>query len=194
VSIRVISIGLLAVVVFATAGYFGYSLMPDSQPKTTVVATRTDPLTSIPNREAPPRVSPELDVDAVAPTKNTDAAPSDIPAKPAEKPVVVTPTPTPTPTPAPVPSPLPAPSPAPAPKPSGYTMAEVATHNSSASCWSVINGSVYDLTSYVSRHPGGERKILNICGKDGTSAFLGQHGGDSKPEKILTSLRIGAQI
>lgn len=66
-----------------------------------------------------------------------------------------------------------------------YTKTTVATHNSEASCWSIINGGVYDLTSFVGDHPGGDRNILKICGKDGSSAFTSQHGGDSKPEKTL---------
>lgn len=66
-----------------------------------------------------------------------------------------------------------------------YTASEVATHNTSSSCWSIINSKVYDLTSYISRHPGGSSNITRICGEDGTSAFMGQHGGDSKPERTL---------
>ena len=78
--------------------------------------------------------------------------------------------------------------------PKGYTSAQVAQHADTSSCWSIIGGGVYDLTSYVSRHPGGERNILKICGKDGTRSFEGQHGGDTKPEKTLASLYIGALI
>lgn len=33
------------------------------------------------------------------------------------------------------------------PKPTGITFAQVAEHNSRTSCWSVVNGNVYDLTS-----------------------------------------------
>jgi cytochrome b involved in lipid metabolism len=67
-----------------------------------------------------------------------------------------------------------------------YTAAVVATHNTTASCWSIINSNVYDLTSYISRHPGGSQNIIGICGKDGTSAFMGQHGGSSGPANILS--------
>lgn len=67
-----------------------------------------------------------------------------------------------------------------------YTKATIATHNTKASCWSIINSNVYDLTDYVSRHPGGSQSIASICGKDGTSAFTGQHGGSSRPEAILS--------
>jgi hypothetical protein len=30
-----------------------------------------------------------------------------------------------------------------------------------------------------------------ICGKDGSSAFDSQHGGEKKPEKILAGFQIG---
>jgi cytochrome b involved in lipid metabolism len=75
-------------------------------------------------------------------------------------------------------------------KVSGITMAEVRTHADASSCWSAINGSVYDLTAYIPKHPGGKGEILAICGKDGSSAFDGQHGGDAKPERILASYKI----
>lgn len=77
------------------------------------------------------------------------------------------------------------------PATSGYTGAQVALHNSESSCWSIIGGAVYDLTPYIKKHPGGARNILKICGKDGTSAFEGQHGGESKPEAILANYKLG---
>ncbi len=74
---------------------------------------------------------------------------------------------------------------------SGFTKAEVATHNSASSCYTIISGKVYDLTKWISQHPGGERAILSICGKDGTAPFEGQHGGQSKQINILASFFIG---
>ncbi len=35
-----------------------------------------------------------------------------------------------------------------------YTFADVASNNTSRSCWSVINNKVYDLTSFIEKHPG----------------------------------------
>jgi cytochrome b involved in lipid metabolism len=72
-----------------------------------------------------------------------------------------------------------------------YTMEEVSKHNSKESCWSVIRGEVYDLTSWVNKHPGGPDKILRICGKDGTDLFIKQHGGAERPENILENFKIG---
>lgn len=72
-----------------------------------------------------------------------------------------------------------------------YTMADVAKHADSSSCWTAINGNVYDLTKWVSRHPGGPRVILGLCGKDGTSGFVGQHGNQSRPAADLKSFLLG---
>lgn len=72
-----------------------------------------------------------------------------------------------------------------------YTAAEVAKHNTGTDCWSVVNKNVYDLTSYVSSHPGGSNVIKAICGKDGTAAFSGQHGGAALPNNTLDRFKIG---
>lgn len=76
----------------------------------------------------------------------------------------------------------------------GYTLAQVAQHNSAGSCWSAINGSVYDLTSFIAYHPGGEAAIISLCGKNGSAAFDAQHGGQSRPASELASLKIGALV
>jgi cytochrome b involved in lipid metabolism len=73
-----------------------------------------------------------------------------------------------------------------------FTAAEVAKHNSGTDCWSVVSGNVYDLTSYVSSHPGGASVIKAICGKDGSAAFAGQHSGAAKPANVLASYKLGA--
>lgn len=71
-----------------------------------------------------------------------------------------------------------------------YTPDEVSLHSTATDCWTAIGDSVYDLTSFIPNHPGGDR-ILVICGKDGTKAFMDQHGGKKKQENILTTLKIG---
>jgi cytochrome b involved in lipid metabolism len=70
-------------------------------------------------------------------------------------------------------------------------MADVAQHASAASCYSVIRGEVYDLTSWIGKHPGGEEEILQLCGKDGTDKFVGKHGGSAPQEMKLESFVIG---
>lgn len=73
----------------------------------------------------------------------------------------------------------------------GITLEQVAQHASRESCWSVINGSVYDLTGWIPNHPGGERAILSMCGTDGSARFNGQHGGSARPTSILAGFKIG---
>ena len=73
----------------------------------------------------------------------------------------------------------------------GITAAEVALHNTASDCWSVVDGNVYDLTTYLPRHKGGPGVLAAICGKDGTSAFTGQHRGESQPQTDLSSLLVG---
>ncbi len=72
------------------------------------------------------------------------------------------------------------------------TAAEVAAHNSASDCWSIVKGNVYNLTSYVQRHPGGSSVIKNICGKDGSAAFSNQHSGQGKPNNVLSGFLLGA--
>ncbi|TFK71889.1 oxidoreductase [Pluteus cervinus] len=46
------------------------------------------------------------------------------------------------------------------------TTEDVAHHNTSSSCWVSRNGKVYDVTSFLHDHPGGDDLILNHAGKD----------------------------
>jgi len=70
-------------------------------------------------------------------------------------------------------------------------MAEVAKHNSQQDCWAVIDGGVYDLTTWISRHPGGPDKIIPLCGTDATSKFHGQHDDQARPNEQLATFKVG---
>ena len=78
-----------------------------------------------------------------------------------------------------------------APAPNTYTRAVVATHNTPTDCWTTINGSVYNVTSWIAKHPGGAKAIISLCGIDGSPAFNGQHGGQKRPASELASFKIG---
>jgi hypothetical protein len=55
-----------------------------------------------------------------------------------------------------------------------YTLAQVATHNSSTDCWIILNKTeVYNVTAFLSLHPAGPGPITPYCGKDATAAFNG---------------------
>lgn len=72
-----------------------------------------------------------------------------------------------------------------------FTMADIEVANTPDKCYTVISGSVYNLTAWIEKHPGGDKNILKLCGKDGTSAYTGQHGGQPQPEQTLASFKIG---
>ena len=71
------------------------------------------------------------------------------------------------------------------------TNSEINAHNLKSDCWSIVNGNVYNLTTYVKSHPGGASVIANICGKDGSKAFVNQHNTQGKPNKVLSSFLLG---
>ena len=89
------------------------------------------------------------------------------------------------------PSATPTASPTPTTTKAGYTMADVKSANTSAKCWSVIDGYVYDLTKWIPVHRGGPQAITFLCGKDGTSAFKAQHDGSSGPVSVLSNYLLG---
>ncbi|MDQ5912173.1 MAG: hypothetical protein QG568_388 [Patescibacteria group bacterium] len=72
-----------------------------------------------------------------------------------------------------------------------YTLAEIAKHLNASSCYTAVRGTVYDLTNFITEHPGGAANILKICGKDGTSAFTKKHAGRPEPEQELAGHEIG---
>ena len=79
------------------------------------------------------------------------------------------------------------------PKKSSFSISDVAKHNNENDCWIVIDGKVYDVTSYIESHPGG-RVMANFCGQDGSLAFATK--GKNKPHspaayEILKTLYIG---
>ena len=75
--------------------------------------------------------------------------------------------------------------------PTKLTLDEIKKHDSSTSCWSIVYGNVFDLTKWITKHPGGAEKIRAICGKDGTSSFERQHTGDAGAAKQLSSYFLG---
>lgn len=82
-----------------------------------------------------------------------------------------------------------------------FTAEQVAEHNSLSDCWTIISGDVFDLTSFVSSHPGGS-EIGRACGIDGTTLFesreteSGESVGSGTPHSTnangqLASFKIG---
>uniref|UniRef100_A0A8C9WKD1 Cytochrome b5 type B n=1 Tax=Scleropages formosus TaxID=113540 RepID=A0A8C9WKD1_SCLFO len=52
-----------------------------------------------------------------------------------------------------------------------YTLEEVKQHNTSTDSWLVIHDRVYDISSFLEEHPGGEEVLLEQAGADATESF-----------------------
>lgn len=72
-----------------------------------------------------------------------------------------------------------------------YTSAEVAQHSTASDCWMILDNGVYDVTSFIPRHPGGD-KILRGCGRDATQMFS-QHPESAKAMKEQFKIGVLAQ-
>ena len=72
---------------------------------------------------------------------------------------------------------------------------EISKHNSQGDCWLLINSKVYDVTSYITSHPGGKSEIIDRCGKDATNLFdtMGDRGSShsSSANSLLDSFYLG---
>lgn len=75
-------------------------------------------------------------------------------------------------------------------KASGYTLEDVAKHSTDSDCWMAIENRVYDVSQFVSKHPGG-KMILNGCGKDATTLFNERPTSNKgpHPEKAMEELK-----
>ncbi len=65
------------------------------------------------------------------------------------------------------------------------TRAQVALHATATDCWTIIDNSVYNLTSFIGSHEGGDN-ILSACGVDATNYFNGQNAGQEGDKKDHT--------
>jgi len=63
------------------------------------------------------------------------------------------------------------PSPGDTPVMKRYSPDEVAKHAGAGSCWMIIHGRVYDLTTYAHRHPAPPALFLKYCGREATAGF-----------------------
>jgi cytochrome b involved in lipid metabolism len=71
-----------------------------------------------------------------------------------------------------------------------YALDEIAKHNKAGDCWIIIDNKVYDVSNFLKEHPGGQKVVLKLAGKDATKEFKNLHGPDVLP-KYSPQLYIG---
>lgn len=72
-----------------------------------------------------------------------------------------------------------------------YTREQVQAHNSRNDCWVIIDQTIYDLTTFLPKHPGGSKSILAYAGYDATQAFYRVHRTSQNILESLKNLQVG---
>lgn len=73
-----------------------------------------------------------------------------------------------------------------------YSRSEVACHNKYNDCWMIINGHVYDLTRFMTIHPGGSKILQVTAGSDGSDDYNHiSHHKNQEIEGQLATYEIG---
>jgi len=75
-----------------------------------------------------------------------------------------------------------------------FTKEQVEKHNHEKSCWHIINGDVYDVTSLLNTHPGGDYILLQIAGYDSTELFNDFYKHTEESKIKLEKCKIGRII
>lgn len=73
-------------------------------------------------------------------------------------------------------------------------MAEIAKHSTVKDCWLLISNKIYNVSNYLTAHPGGVSAISPYCGKEATRSFQTKDLGrphSSYANQLLTDYYIG---
>lgn len=73
-----------------------------------------------------------------------------------------------------------------------FTYQEIQQHRSKESCWVALYGDVYDVTSFLSDHPGGSKIILQLAGTDATEEYDPIHPPGTLEESLPASAKLGS--
>jgi monoamine oxidase len=71
-----------------------------------------------------------------------------------------------------------------------FTLGEVQKHNTKKDAWTIIENKVYNISSWIPKHPGGEI-IMQALGKDATQLFLNNGHPSYVKKTILPKYYIG---
>ncbi|CAL8097396.1 unnamed protein product [Orchesella dallaii] len=74
-----------------------------------------------------------------------------------------------------------------------FTLQDVTFHDMHHDCWIVLYDRVYDVTSFLSSHPGGDEVMLEYAGHDATLAFRSV-GHSKEAEESLKPYLVGILV
>ncbi|ODN03856.1 Cytochrome b5 [Orchesella cincta] len=74
-----------------------------------------------------------------------------------------------------------------------FTLQDVAFHDMHHDCWLILYDRVYDVTSFLSSHPGGDEVMLEYAGHDATLAFRSV-GHSKEAEESLKPYLVGILV
>ncbi|XP_055858918.1 cytochrome b5 [Episyrphus balteatus] len=74
-----------------------------------------------------------------------------------------------------------------------FTRADVTKHNSNKDCWLIIHNNIYDVTSFLNEHPGGEEVLLEQAGRDSTEHFE-DVGHSSDAREMMNKYKVGELV
>lgn len=77
------------------------------------------------------------------------------------------------------------------------TWLELMKHQTKFDCWILIDDKVFDVSSYLTEHPGGDDILLRYGGKDGTKGFRDQEHTDYaislRDQRVVGTIENGDQ-
>ena len=71
-----------------------------------------------------------------------------------------------------------------------FTLDEIKKHNTKKDAWTIIENKVYNISSWIPKHPGGEI-IMKAVGKDATQLFIANNHPSYVKKTILPKYYIG---
>lgn len=70
---------------------------------------------------------------------------------------------------------------------------EIMKHNHDGDCWIAIHGQVFDVTNFLSMHPGGKARIMKYAGGDASDEFSKIHSKEVL-ERIVDHIELVGQL
>jgi len=70
-----------------------------------------------------------------------------------------------------------------------YSHADARAHATRDDAWVIVDGNVYDVTTWIPKHPGGDRLLLAFAGRDCTDQFAAFHRPETR--KRLDAFLVG---